>query len=178
MIDPKNIERRPELMDASAYVAPGAVVLGDVTIGAGSSVWFHAVIRGDSAPIRIGQRTNIQDGCVLHADPGFPCQLGDGVTVGHGAIIHGATVEDDCLIGMRAVVMNGAKIGRGSIVAVGSIVLEGAEIPAGSVAMGQPAKVKRAASTHDRERIAHAAEHYVAVARIYREGQSATTQNA
>ena len=178
MIDPKNIERRKELMDASAYVAPGAVVLGDVTIGAGSSVWFQAVIRGDSAPIRIGRRTNIQDGCVLHADPGFPCQLGDGVTVGHGAIIHGATVEDDCLIGMRAVVMNGAKIGRGSIVAVGGVVLEGAEIPAGSVAMGQPAKVKRAAGAHDRERIAHAAKHYVAAARIYREGQSATTQNA
>jgi carbonic anhydrase/acetyltransferase-like protein (isoleucine patch superfamily) len=178
MIDLKNIERRGELLDASAYVAPGAVVLGDVTIGAGSSVWFQAVIRGDSAPIRIGQRTNIQDGCVLHADPGFPCQLGDGVTVGHGAIIHGATVEDDCLIGMRAVVMNGAKIGRGSIVAVGSIVLEGEEIPAGSVAMGQPAKVKRAASVDDRERIAHAAEHYVAAARIYREGQSATTPHA
>jgi carbonic anhydrase/acetyltransferase-like protein (isoleucine patch superfamily) len=172
MIDPKNILHRRELVDPSAYIAPGAIVLGDVTIGPNSSVWFSAVIRGDSAPIRIGQQTNIQDGCVLHADPGFPCQLGDGVTVGHGAIIHGATVEDDCLIGMRAVIMNGAKIGRGSIIAVGSIVTEGIEIPPGSVAMGQPAKVKRAASDRDRQRILHAAEHYVNAAKVYRGANS------
>jgi carbonic anhydrase/acetyltransferase-like protein (isoleucine patch superfamily) len=107
---------RPELIAADVLLAPGAVVLGDVTIGAESSVWFNAVVRGDSERIVIGQQTNVQDLCVLHADPGFPCVLGDRVTLGHGAIVHGAMVEDDCLIGMRAVVMNGARIGAGSIV--------------------------------------------------------------
>ena len=160
---------RPELVEPTAFIAATAVVLGDVTIGAGASVWFGAVIRGDSEAIRIGRQTNVQDGCILHADPGFPCILGERVTVGHGAIVHGAIVEDECLIGMRAVVMNGAKIGRGSIVAVGSIVTEGTEIPAGSVVMGQPARVKRQLTDHDQERIRHAAEHYVAAGKMYRE---------
>jgi carbonic anhydrase/acetyltransferase-like protein (isoleucine patch superfamily) len=159
---------RPELVVPTAYIAPTATVLGDVTIGAESSVWFGAVIRGDTEAIRVGRQTNIQDGCILHADAGYPCTLGDRVTLGHGAIVHGATVEDDCLIGMRAVVMNGAKIGRGSIVAVGSIVTEGLEIPPGSVVMGQPAKVKREVTDRDRERIRHAAVHYVAAAKAYR----------
>jgi carbonic anhydrase/acetyltransferase-like protein (isoleucine patch superfamily) len=169
MIDLKNVVRRPELIAASAYIAPGAVVLGDVTIGERSSIWFGAVIRGDTAPIRIGECTNVQDGCILHADAGSPCTLGDRVTLGHAAIVHGATVEDDCLIGMRAVVMNGAKIGRGSVVAVGSVVTEGTVVPPGSVVMGQPAKVKREVTDRDTERIRHAAEHYVAGAKVYRE---------
>ncbi len=164
-----NVKSRPELVDSTAFIAPGAAVNGDATIGAESSVWFGAVIRGDTEAIRIGRQTNVQDGCVLHADEGFPCTLGDRVTLGHGAIVHGATVEDDCLIGMRAVVMNGAKIGQGSIIAVGSIVTEGTEIPPGSVAIGQPAKVKRQVTDRDRERIRHAAEHYVAAAKVYRE---------
>jgi carbonic anhydrase/acetyltransferase-like protein (isoleucine patch superfamily) len=163
-----NVHHRPELIDPTAFVAPGAIVRGDVTIGAESSVWFGAVIRGDSETIRIGRRTNIQDGCVLHADSGYPCTLGDRVTLGHGAIVHGATIEDDCLIGMRSVVMNGARIGRGSIVAVGSIVTGGSEIPPGSIVMGQPAKIKRQATERDHERIRHAAEHYVAAAKVYR----------
>jgi carbonic anhydrase/acetyltransferase-like protein (isoleucine patch superfamily) len=167
-MEQENIRHRPDLIDPTAFIAPTATVLGDVTIGAEASVWFGAVIRGDTAPIRIGRQTNVQDGCILHADPGFLCTLGDRVTVGHGAIIHGATVEDDCLIGMRAVVMNGARIGRGSIVAVGSIVTEGTEIPPGSVAMGQPAKVKRQATDRDREMIRHAAQHYVAAGRTYK----------
>src|SRR5262245_20379434 len=133
MVDPRNTRFRRELVDTSAWIAPTATVLGDVTIGAESTVWYQAVIRGDTDAIRIGRETNIQDGCVLHADPGVPCTIGDRVTVGHAAIVHGATVEDDCLIGMRAVVMNGAKIGRGSVVAVGSVVLEGMEVPSGSV---------------------------------------------
>jgi len=164
-----NIYHRPELIDPSAFIAPGALVIGDVKIGSNSSVWFAAVIRGDTEAIRIGSQTNVQDGCVLHADEGFPCKLGDRVTLGHGAIVHGATVEDDCLIGMRAVVMNGAKIGRGSIVAVGSIVTEGTEVPPGSVVMGQPAKVRRQTTERDWERVRHAAEHYVAAAKAYRE---------
>jgi carbonic anhydrase/acetyltransferase-like protein (isoleucine patch superfamily) len=168
MIDPKNITFRPEQVDPSAFIAPGAVVLGDVTIGVESSVWFGAVVRGDAEAIRIGRRTNVQDGCVLHADPGFVCKIGNGVTLGHGAIVHGATVEDDCLIGMRAVVMNGARIGRGSVVAVGCVVLEGTEVPPGSVVMGQPARVKRQTSERDLERIRHAVEHYVQAAKVYR----------
>src|SRR5688500_15169659 len=129
------IEFRPEQIDPTAFIAPGAVVLGDVTVGPRSSVWFQAVLRGDVEKIIVGAETNIQDGCVLHADPGFPCMLGDRVTLGHGAIVHGATVEDDVMIGMRAVVMTGARIGAGSIVAVGAVVLEGMEIPPGSVVM-------------------------------------------
>jgi carbonic anhydrase/acetyltransferase-like protein (isoleucine patch superfamily) len=166
-----DIHFRPKQIDSTAFIAPGAVVVGDVTVGAESSVWFGAVIRGDTEAIRIGRQTNVQDGCVLHADEGFPCTLGDRVTLGHGAIVHGATVEDDCLIGMRAVVMNGAKIGKGSIVAVGSVVTEGTEIPPGSVAIGQPAKVKRVLADRDGERIRHAAEHYVAAAKVYRASQ-------
>jgi carbonic anhydrase/acetyltransferase-like protein (isoleucine patch superfamily) len=165
----QNTQFRRDLVAPSAFIAPGAVVLGGVTVGDHSSIWFGAVIRGDCEAIRIGKRTNIQDLCVLHADPGFPCTLGDGVTVGHGAIVHGATVEDDVLIGMKAVVMNGAKIGRGSIVAVGAIVTEGMEIPPGSVVMGQPGKVKRSAEERDLVQIHHAADHYVQAAKGYRE---------
>jgi carbonic anhydrase/acetyltransferase-like protein (isoleucine patch superfamily) len=168
MFDPQNTRHRPELVDPSAWIAPGAVVLGDVTLAAEATVWFGAVLRGDTAPIRVGRQTNVQDGCILHADEGFPCTLGDRVTLGHGAIVHGATVEDDCLIGMRAVVMNGARIGKGSIVAVGSIVTEGTVIPPGSLALGQPAKVKREASERDLLLIRHAAEHYVAAGKVYR----------
>ena len=156
-------------LNATAFIAAGAVVLGNVTIGAESSVWYNAVIRGDCAAIRIGRQTNVQDLCLLHADPGMPCVLGDRVTLGHGAIVHGATVEDDVLIGMGAIVMNGAKIGAGSLVAVRALVLEGVEIPPGSVVMGSPGKVVRQVTDHDRELIRHAAEHYVAAARQFRE---------
>ena len=159
---------RAEQCHESVFIAPGAVVLGDVTIGEHSSVWFNAVIRGDTEAILIGRQTNIQDGCILHADAGFPCTLGDRVTLGHGAIVHGATIEDDVMIGMRAVVMNGARIGRGSIVAVGAIVLEDLHVPPGSVVMGTPAVVKRQATEKDAARIQHAAEHYVEAARTFR----------
>ncbi len=163
---------RPQQVDATAWIAPGAVVLGDVTMGPRSSVWFQAVIRGDVEKIVIGAETNIQDGCILHADPGFPCTLGDRVTLGHGAIVHGATVEDDVMIGMRAVVMNGARVGQGSLVAVGAVVLEGMEIPPGSVVMGAPAKIRRVCEERDQARIRHAAEHYVAAAQAFRAGQA------
>ena len=165
---PEHLSIREEQLDPTVYIAPGAVVLGDVTIAAQSSVWFNAVVRGDTEAIRIGSQTNVQDLCVLHADEGLPCVLGDRVTLGHAAIVHGATVEDDCLIGMRAVVMNGAKIGRGSIVAVGAVVTEGTQIPPASVVMGLPAKVVRSASEGDMERITHAAAHYVEQAKKYK----------
>ena len=167
-MDSQNTQFRPELVAPSAFIAPTATVLGDVRIGEQSSIWFGAVIRGDCEAIRIGKRTNIQDLCVLHADAGFPCIIGDRVTVGHSAIVHGAIVEDDVMIGMRAVVMNGAKIGAGSLVAVGAIVLEGMEIPPGSVVMGAPARIKRQLEPRDQERIRHAADHYVQSAKDYR----------
>lgn len=170
MLKPENLCFRPELVAPTAYVAPGAVVLGAVTLEAESSVWFNAVLRGDSEAIHLGPRTNVQDLCCLHADPGFPCVLGAGVTVGHGAVVHGAVIEDDVLIGMKAVVMNGARIGRGSIVGVGAVVTEGTIVPPNSVVMGAPAQVKRETTDRDRGRIAHAAEHYVAAAKAYRGG--------
>lgn len=166
---PLRTHYEPQGVDPAAFIAPTAVVLGDVIIGPQSSVWFGAVIRGDCEAIRIGRRTNIQDGAILHADPGFPCVLGDDVTVGHGAIVHGATVEDECLLGMRCVVMNGARIGRGSIVGVGSVVTEGMQIPPGSVAIGVPARIHRQSTPQDRQRIAHAAAHYVHAAEVYRQ---------
>jgi len=168
-VDPRDPTRfHPDKVDDSAYIAPGAVVLGDVTIGAESSVWFNAVIRGDTAPIQIGDQTNVQDNCVLHADEGYPCILGDRVTVGHAAIVHGAVVENDCLIGMRAVVMNGATIGAGSIVAVGAVVTEGFTAPPGSIVMGAPAKVRSEIKDRHRQAIEHAAEHYVANAKRFK----------
>ena len=160
---------RADLVAASALIAPGAVVLGHVTIGEEASIWFNAVARGDCESILIGSQTNVQDLCLLHADPGFPCTLGQRVTLGHGAIVHGATVEDDCLIGMRAVVMNGARIGAGSIVGVGAVVTEGTIIPPNSLVLGTPGKVVRATEARDLERIRHAAQHYVAAAKAYRE---------
>jgi carbonic anhydrase/acetyltransferase-like protein (isoleucine patch superfamily) len=168
----ENIQFCDELVDPSAYIAPSAIVLGDVELAAEASVWLYAVLRGDSASIRVGCQTNVQDLCVLHADPGFPCVLGDRVTVGHAAIVHGATVEDDCMIGMRAVVMNGATIGAGSIVAVGAVVTEGTQVPPGSVVMGVPAKVRREVTVEDQERIRHAANYYVENARRFHRSES------
>jgi len=152
----------------SVYLAAGARVVGDVTIGEDSSVWFNAVLRGDCEALRIGRRTNIQDNCVLHADPGFPCVLGDGVTVGHGAVVHGAQVGDNVTIGMHAVVMNGARIGADSIVGVGAVVTEGTEIPPRSLVIGLPAKVKRNPTDEEVARNRASAEHYVQNARKFR----------
>ena len=123
----------PELIDASVFVAPGAVITGRVTLGRESSVWFGCVLRGDINEITIGAQCNIQDGCILHVDGDKPLRMGDRVSLGHGAIVHGASIEDDVLIGMRAVVMNGARVGAGSIIGVGAVVTEGTQIPAGSI---------------------------------------------
>jgi carbonic anhydrase/acetyltransferase-like protein (isoleucine patch superfamily) len=163
-----SIHFRPEQVHPSVFIAPGAVVVGDVTIGEGSSVWFNAVLRGDTEPIRLGRRVNIQEFCMLHADPGFPCAVGDGVTVGHGAVVHGATVGDNVTIGMHAVVMNGAVIGPDSIVAVGAVVTEGTIVPPGSLVMGLPGKVKRSTTPEEIEHNRLAAAHYVENARRFR----------
>ncbi|MCO7221078.1 gamma carbonic anhydrase family protein [Klenkia sp. PcliD-1-E] len=135
-------DRVPSL-DPTAFVAPSAVVVGDVALGPRSSVWYGAVVRADAESISIGADSNVQDGSTLHSDPGFPLVLGERVTVGHRVVLHGARVDDDVLVGMGAVVMNGAHIGSGSIVAAGAVVTEGAEVPPGSLVAGVPAKVVR-----------------------------------
>src|SRR5690349_814002 len=129
---------------ASAYIDPSAQVIGDVTVGERASIWPNVTARGDVNSIRIGDETNIQDNSVLHCDAGlFPLNIGNRVTVGHMAMLHGCTIEDECLIGIGAVVLNGAKIGHGSVIAAGAVVPEGSEVPAESMVMGIPAKVKR-----------------------------------
>jgi carbonic anhydrase/acetyltransferase-like protein (isoleucine patch superfamily) len=130
-------------VDDTAWVAPGATLVGDVHVAAQASVWFGTVLRGDGDTIRIGARSNLQDGCVGHTDPGFPLTVGDGVSVGHRAVLHGCTVGDGALVGMGAVVMNGAAIGALSLVAAGAVVLEGTQVPPRSLVAGVPATVRR-----------------------------------
>src|SRR6195952_64439 len=144
-----------------AFVAPTAVVVGAVTMGPRSSIWYGAVARADAETIEIGEGSNVQDGCTLHSDPGFPLVLGRGVTVGHRVVLHGAHVDDDVLVGMGSVVMNGARIGSGSIVAAGAVVTQGTQVPPGSVVAGIPAKVVRQATDDDLAHIkANAASYY------------------
>lgn len=125
------------------YVAPTAVLVGDVSVAEGGSVWYGAVLRGDFDAVSVGTDSNVQDNAVLHVDRGMPCRIGDHVTVGHGAVVHGCAIEDDCLIGTNATVNSGARIGCGTLVAAGAVVRENAEIPPGSVVAGVPAKVLR-----------------------------------
>ncbi|MFF0200125.1 gamma carbonic anhydrase family protein [Streptomyces sp. NPDC005017] len=138
-------------IDESAFVAPTASVIGDVTLGAGASVWYGAVLRGDVERISVGASSNVQDNCTLHADPGFPVSVGERVSIGHNAVVHGATVEDDCLIGMGATVLNGAVIGAGSLVAAQTLVPQGMVVPPGSLVAGVPGKVRRALSEEERQ---------------------------
>jgi carbonic anhydrase/acetyltransferase-like protein (isoleucine patch superfamily) len=159
---------------ASAYIDASAQVIGQVTVGERSSIWPNVTARGDVNTIHIGDDSNIQDNSVLHCDAGlFPLHIGNRVTVGHLAMLHGCTIEDDCLIGIGAIVLNGAKIGKGSVIAAGAMVPEGAEIPPDSLAMGVPAKVKRQVTPEERERFRLNALHYVEAARIYNEESEA-----
>ena len=158
------------MIDPSAFIAPGAIVLGDVHLGAESSVWYNAVLRGDTDRITIGDRTNIQDLTMIHADPGVPCTVGDRVTVGHRVILHGCTIEDECLIGMGAIILNGARVGRGSIVGAGAVILEGMEIPPRSLVIGLPAKVMRPVDEATAARLEHGWKHYIEQARRHRDG--------
>ena len=153
----------------SAYIDPAAVVIGDVSIGEDSSVWPCAVIRGDVNWIRIGARTNIQDGSVLHVmKDEYPLQIGDNVTIGHATVLHGCTIESRCLIGMGSVILNNAKIGAGSIIAAGSLVPEGTVVPPGSLFMGHPGRFRRALTAEDQEAIDRYAERYVGYKETYR----------
>jgi carbonic anhydrase/acetyltransferase-like protein (isoleucine patch superfamily) len=156
---------------STAFIAPGAVVLGDVTLGPESSVWYTAVLRGDTAPIAVGAASNVQDGSVIHVDAGVPATVGARVGIGHRAILHGCTIEDECLIGMGSIVLNGARIGRGSVVAAGAVVPEGLDVPPGSVVVGVPARITRSVDDALRARIRSTWEHYVAEAQRHRAGQ-------
>ncbi|MFG2058091.1 gamma carbonic anhydrase family protein [Micromonospora sp. NPDC048930] len=150
-----------------AWVAPGATIVGSVRLAPGASVWYGCVLRGDTEDITIGAGSNIQDGCVVHADPGFSTVVGTGVSVGHRAVLHGCTVGDDVLIGMGAIVLNGARIGAGSLVAAGAVVLEGTVVPPGSLVVGMPARVRRDLSAEERAGIVRNAEGYADRARAH-----------
>lgn len=145
----------------TAKVAENATLVGSVTLGPNASVWYGAVIRGDEAPISIGENTNIQDNATVHASPNFPAHVGSNVTVGHNAVVHGCTVEDGCLIGMGAILLNGCVIGAGSMVAAGALVPQNKVIPPGSLVMGAPAKVVRTLEEADRSSVTFAASEYV-----------------
>ena len=147
----------------SAFVAPGAVVVGAVSLAARSSVWFNTVVRGDTARIEVGEGTNLQDNTVVHVDQGQPALIGAGVTVGHRAIVHGCVIEDDCLIGMGSIVLSGARIGHGSLVGAGALVREGQDIAPGSLVVGAPARVVGPVSESHREAIRNGAAHYAEI---------------
>ncbi|CAL9634495.1 Protein YrdA [Streptomyces sp. enrichment culture] len=159
--------REPEV-DAEAFVAPTASVIGDVTLRAGASVWYGAVLRGDVEGITVGADSNVQDNCTLHADPGFPVTVGERVSIGHNAVVHGATVEDDCLVGMGATVLNGAVIGTGSLVAAQALVPQGMVVPPGSLVAGVPAKVRRALTQEERAGVTLNGTHYAELAKVHR----------
>lgn len=163
-----DVAGRTPRLDPAAFTAPTSVVLGDVTMAAGASVWYHAVLRGDCESISIGEGSNVQDNCTVHADPGFPAVIGEGVTVGHNAVLHGCVVEDDVLVGMGATVLNGAHIGSGSLVAAGALVPQGMRVPAGSLVAGVPARVRRELTAEERETVRANAAHYVRLADSHR----------
>lgn len=159
----RNLDGHHPRLGAGAHVDPAAVVIGRVTLGSRASVWPTAVIRGDTDDIRVGDDTNVQDGAVIHADEGVPCRLGSRVTVGHRAIVHGCTVEDEVLVGMGAILMNNVVVGKGSIIGAGALLAEGTRIPAGSLVVGMPGRVVRPTTEAERARIRHSAAHYVAM---------------
>lgn len=161
---------QPEIHE-SVFIAPGAQIIGNVYIGQGSSIWFQTVIRGDLAKISIGERTNIQDLCTCHADENIPLNIGDGITIGHNCVIHGCTINDNCLIGMGSIVMNQAVIGTGSIVGAGTVILEKTIIPPYSLVTGSPGKVKKTYENKEQieQELKRASEHYMKSARDFKQ---------
>lgn len=155
------------MIDASAFVAPGAKVIGDVTVGRDSGVWYNAVLRGDSDSITVGARSNLQDGVAVHTDAGSPTVIGDDVSVGHNAVVHGCTIGNSVLVGMGAVVLSGATIGDDVLIAGGAVVLGGTTIPPRSLVAGVPAKVRRELTDDEVASIRANAEHYVGNARLH-----------
>lgn len=175
MVSREDTMALPELVDfegtfpttgEAVFIAPGATVIGGVELGDHSSVWYNSVLRGDVCPITVGARTNIQDLSVIHVTSGrHPTVIGDEVTVGHRAIIHGCQIEDRCLIGMGAIVLDGAVIEEGSLIAAGALIPPGMRVPSGSLVMGSPGRVKRELSDGERDEIVASAHHYVELAR-------------
>ncbi len=161
-LDPALLKLHP-----TAFVARGAALMGDVHLGEEASVWFGAVVRGDTESIRIGARANIQDNAVIHADPGFPTEIGEGVTVGHRCIVHGATIGAGSLLGMGAIVMNGAVIGERCLVGAGALITSGKQIPPGMLVLGSPARPLRALRPEELDEIAGASRHYVDASRAF-----------
>ncbi len=159
------------MIHPSAFIAPGAQVLGDVSLGENASLWYNTVVRGDMAPIVIGADTCIQDLSMVHVDEGFPCTVGCRVGVGHRAILHGCLVEDECLVGMGAILLNGVHVGTGSVIGAGAVLPEGMEIPPGSVVLGVPARVVRVVDDTLRLRIRTTWQHYVEQARRHQAGE-------
>jgi carbonic anhydrase/acetyltransferase-like protein (isoleucine patch superfamily) len=159
--------RRPDIA-ADVFIAEGAMVIGDVTIGAGSSVWYNAVLRGDIAPIRIGRGSNVQDGAVLHVDEGVPCTIGDGVVVGHGAVVHSATVEHGAMVAMHATLLSGSQVGAESIVGANALVPEGKVFPPRSLVLGVPGKVVREVRDEEVQAVRENARRYAGYAAAHR----------
>jgi carbonic anhydrase/acetyltransferase-like protein (isoleucine patch superfamily) len=157
-------------IDPTAFIAPGAALVGEVSLGRNASVWFNATLRGDMEPITIGAESNVQDACVVHVDHGRPTTIGDRVTLGHGAIVHASVVEDDVLIAMKAVVLSGCHIGRNSLIGAGAVVPEGTRVPEGSLVFGIPGRVVRPLRPDEIDRIHTNARAYVDLSRAYRDG--------
>jgi carbonic anhydrase/acetyltransferase-like protein (isoleucine patch superfamily) len=158
-------------IDPTAYIHPQAIVCGDVTLGAHASVWPTAVIRGDTASITIGESSNVQDGTIVHVDHDVPTTIGTRVAIGHRAIIHGATIEDDCLIGMGSILLNHVVVGSGSIIGAGALCPEGMKVPANSLVLGIPGKVVRSTTEGERERIRRTVQSYLELQELHRRGE-------
>lgn len=173
----RSFQGRSPALHPSARAAESAALVGDVALDEGASVWYGAVLRGDEDAVRVGAGANIQDNAVVHCDHGFPARIGRDVTIGHGAVVHGCTVEDGCLVGMGAVLLNGCVVGAGSMVAAGALVTQNAVIPPGSLAMGSPAKVTRPLRPEELRSLAESAALYRALAQeqlpLCREGETA-----
>lgn len=151
-----------------AFVAPNATVIGDVQVGEAAGIFYGTVVRADRSPVRLGAGSNLQDNCIVHSDPEFPCTIGSGVSVGHAAVLHGCTVEDNVLIGMSATVLNGAVVGAGSLVAAGAVVLEGTIIPPGSLVAGVPGKLRRELTAQEQEKVLANAATYLELSAQHR----------
>lgn len=163
-----SVNKKP-IIDDTCFIHRTAIIMGDVVMGEESSAWPYSVIRGDYAPIRIGRRSNVQDGAIIHVDEDHPATIGDDVTMGHGAIVHGALIEDRCIIGIRAVVLNDCRIGKGSIVGAGAVVTPGTVIPPSSLVLGVPGAVKRNDPALEKQALTNAVV-YVENARMHKDG--------
>jgi carbonic anhydrase/acetyltransferase-like protein (isoleucine patch superfamily) len=166
-----SIDGKTPQVDDAAWVAPTATIIGSVTIEAGASIWYGAVLRADNEPITIGARCNVQDNCAFHVDAGRPVSLGEGVSVGHGAVVHGATIGDNVLVGMGAILMNGAVIGDESMIAAGALVTEGMEVPPRSLVAGVPGKIRRELNDAEVENLYKNARIYEAHRDLHRGGR-------